>query len=69
MSTTTCNGNLETEFTGSSPVEGKQRGLFSRLLAALHHSRQLQAARELDRHRHLIEEARAYEARNRARQS
>jgi hypothetical protein len=67
MSTTTCNSNLETEFTGTSPVEGKRRGVFSRLFAALHHSRQLQAARELDRHRHLIEEARAYEARNRAR--
>jgi hypothetical protein len=67
MSTTTCNGNLETESTGSSAVEGKRRGLFSRLLAALHHSRQLQAARELDRHRHLIEAARAYDARNRAR--
>jgi hypothetical protein len=67
MSTTTCNGNLKTEFTGSSPVERKRRGLFSRLLAALHHSRQLQAARELNRHRHLIEAARAYEARNRAR--
>jgi hypothetical protein len=67
MSTTTCNGNLETDVTGRSPVEGKRRGGLSRLLAALHHSRQLLAARELDRHRNLIEEARAYEARDRAR--
>jgi hypothetical protein len=67
MSTTTYNGNPDTEFTSTSLVEAKSRGAFSRLLAALHHSRQLQAARELARHRHLIEEARAYEARNRPR--
>jgi hypothetical protein len=47
---------------GETPTEGTQR-FFSRLLAALHHSRQLQATREIDRHRHLIEEARAYQAR------
>jgi hypothetical protein len=29
--------------------------LFSRLVTALHHSRELQAARAIERHRHLID--------------
>jgi hypothetical protein len=38
--------------------EEQARGsdFFSRLVAALHHSRQLQADREIERHRHLIEQ-------------
>jgi hypothetical protein len=34
--------------------EAQGSNWFSRLVAALHHSRQLQAAREIERHRHLI---------------
>jgi hypothetical protein len=34
--------------------EAQGSGLFSRLVAALYHSRKLQAAREIERHRHLI---------------
>ena len=65
MSAITQNGNPELEFTDSDPAKGTHRRVFSRLLAALHRSRRLQAERELSRHRHLIEEARAYEASNR----
>jgi hypothetical protein len=65
MSTTTHGGNSKTEFSGATSATGNLGDVFSQIIAALHHSRQLQAARELDRHRHLIDEVRAYEARNR----
>jgi len=37
--------------------DNTQPSLFSRFVTALHHSRQLQAEREINRHRHLIESA------------
>jgi hypothetical protein len=64
MSAIACMENAEAEFTSGNPAEEKL-GVFARVMAALHRSRRLQAERELGRHRHLIEEARAYEARNR----
>ena len=68
MSAFTYRGNAEAEFTSGDHAEEKH-GVFARVfaqvMAALHRSRRLQAERELNRHRHLIEEARAYEARNR----
>jgi hypothetical protein len=66
MSAVTYKHDAEPEFTSGNPAEEKH-GVFSRIMAALHRSRRLQAERELTRHRHLIEEARAYEARNRKR--
>jgi hypothetical protein len=47
----------------TSTATGKRRGLLSRFVAALHYSRRLQAEREIERHRHLIEAARDYDAR------
>ena len=64
MSMTINDGNSETDFTVANPAEGKHRGVFSQVIAALHVSRRLQATREITRHRHLIDEAWAYEARN-----
>jgi hypothetical protein len=66
MSAVTYKRDVEAEFASGNPAEEKQ-GVFSQIMAALHRSRRLQAERELTRHRHLIEEARAYEARNRKR--
>ena len=63
MSAFTYKREAEAQFTSGNPAEEKH-GVFARVMAALHRSRRLQAERELDRHRHLIEEARAYEARN-----
>jgi len=48
-------------------TQATRPGLFSRFIAALHRSRELQAQREIERHRHLIEEARAYDARRQQR--
>ena len=66
MSAVTYKHDADAEFTSGNPAEEKH-GVFSQIMAALHRSRRLQAERELTRHRHLIEEARAYEARNRKR--
>ena len=57
MSAVTYTGDLP--FSGDANEEGAQArgpGLFHRFVAALHASRELQAAREIDRHRHLIDE-------------
>ena len=64
MSATTHNHDLVEDLNSATPADGTRTGVFSRLLAALHHSRQQQAARELDRHRHLIADARAYAMRS-----
>jgi hypothetical protein len=49
------------------PAQATRPGFFSRVVTALHHSRELQAQREIERHRHLIEQARAYDARRQSR--
>jgi hypothetical protein len=56
MSAATYSGDLA--FSGEINDERTQArgpGLFSRFVAALHRSRELQAAREIERHRHLID--------------
>jgi hypothetical protein len=64
MSAVTYKRDDEAEFASGNPPEEKH-GVISQIMAALHRSRRLQAERELARYRHLIEEARAYDARNR----
>ena len=49
------------------PAQATQPGFFSRVVTALHHSRKLQAQHEIERHRHMIEQARAYDARRQPR--
>jgi hypothetical protein len=44
-------------------AKGRGSNLLSRLLAALHRSRALESRRAIERHRHLVEEAREFEAR------
>ena len=66
MSAVTYNHDAEPEFISGNRAEEKH-GVLSSIMAALHSSRRLQAERELTRHRHLIEEARAYEAGSRKR--
>jgi hypothetical protein len=48
--------NMETSAVTNSS-DNTQPSLFSRFVTALHYSRQLQAEREINRHRHLIESA------------
>jgi hypothetical protein len=58
MSATTLDQALSATVGAGSAQRGA--GVFSRLLAALHHSRELRAGREIARYRHLIASARAY---------
>jgi hypothetical protein len=51
--TYTCDRTFSGDVT---EAQARGSGFFSRLVAALHHSRQLQADREIERHRHLIEQ-------------
>ena len=51
--TYTCDRTFSGDVNEAQP---QGSGFFSRLVAALYHSRQMQAAREIERHRHLIEQ-------------
>jgi hypothetical protein len=59
--------DLESDFGEAAAAEGTRKSLMSRVLDALHRSRQIQAAREIERHKHLIAEWREYGARKRKR--
>jgi len=54
---TTWVANILNTGSRSYADEDARPSLLSRVFTALHHSRQLQAAREIDRHRHLIARA------------
>jgi hypothetical protein len=60
MSTITCQQDLQC--THDASAERRRSNLLSCLLAALHRSRALESRRAIERHRHLIEEAREFDA-------
>jgi uncharacterized protein len=61
MTAITC--QQDPQRTHDASAEGRRGNLLSRLLAALHRSRALESRRAIERHRHLVAEAREFDAR------
>jgi hypothetical protein len=59
LATTTHPFDWNLAHTNARPAKPARKSWFARLLAALHHSRRLQAEREIKRYSHLIANANA----------